>query len=151
MKKLQRIKIGVLIVGLLLVLHPIQGDSSVVKDNVKSYLESKGSPLSEYTDVLLQQEDWKLLIAISRIESAWCTRKIDFNCWGIGGDSSYRHYKDYPEAIKHAQEVINYWQERGRWNTVEDMNCHYVVPCNQNWVLVVNSTLKELNIITKLN
>jgi hypothetical protein len=114
---------------------------------VKQYLESKQSPLAEHTDYLLQQEDWKLLVAVSAIESQFCKRKIDFNCWGIGGDSLYRHYPGYPEAIKDAQAVIEYWHDKGRWMTVEDMNCSYVKPCNPNWVRVVNHVLNEIEVI----
>ena len=116
---------------------------------VREYLESKGSPLAEHTEVLLQQKNWKLLIAISRIESQFCKIKISYNCWGIGGDARYRHYEGYEDAIIDAEKVIEYWQERGRWLTVEDMNCHYVVPCNENWVRVVSSTLIEIDKLTE--
>lgn len=111
---------------------------------VRGYLESKGSPLAPETDVLLQQKHWKLLIAISAIESQYCKRQLGNNCWGIGGDSAYRHYDSIRDAIIDAENLITRWQERGRWLTVEDMNCHYVVPCNPNWVSVVNKVLKEL-------
>jgi len=112
---------------------------------VREFLISKESPLAPDTDFLLQQKHWKLLIAISAIESQFCKRKISFNCWGIGGDSAYRHYSSYTEAIKDANDLIERWQLRGRWLTIDDMNCHYVVPCNPNWVRVVNYTLKEID------
>ena len=111
---------------------------------VKEFLESKNSPLAPETDVLLQQKHWKLLIAISAIESQYCTRQLGNNCWGIGGDSAYRHYGSVREAIIDANALIEKWQARGRWLTVEDMNCHYVQPCNPNWVNVVNKVLAEL-------
>ena len=113
--------------------------------SVREYLESKDSPLAAHTTVLLEQKHWKLLIAISAIESQYCKRQISWNCWGIGGDSAYRHYSSIPEAIVDADALIERWQQRGRWLTVEDMNCHYVVPCNPNWVYVVNDVLKKLN------
>ena len=118
---------------------------------VREFLESKDSPLAPDVDFLLEQKHWKLLIAISHIESQFCKRKISFNCWGIGGDTAYRHYSSYTEAIKDSNDLIERWQLRGRWLTIDDMNCHYVVPCNPNWVKVVNSTLKELDAIIAIS
>ena len=111
---------------------------------VRGFLESKDSPLAPETNLLLEQKHWKLLIAISAIESQYCKRKIAFNCWGIGGDSAYRKYKNIREAIVDANNLIERWQVRGRWLTVEDMNGHYVVPKNPNWVRVVNKVLIQL-------
>lgn len=116
---------------------------------VEEYLRSKGSPLSDHVDTLLQQPHWKLLIAISHIESQFCTRKLSYNCWGIGGDTNYQHYESYEEAIIDANNLIQRWQDRGRWLTVEDMNCSYVVPCSKNWERVVTSTLKEVEELIK--
>lgn len=120
------------------------------KDNtdqlLREYLLSKGSPLAEHVDTLLKQKHWRLLVAISAIESQYCKRQLGFNCWGIGGNGDYRKYKGYDEAIIDANELIVWWQARGRWLTIEDMNCNYVVPCNPNWVNVVNKTLDDLEI-----
>lgn len=111
---------------------------------IRGFLASKKSPLASETDFLLQQKHWKLLIAISAIESQYCKRQLGNNCWGIGGDHSYRHYSSIKAAIIDANDLIEYWQQRGRWLTIDDMNCHYVVPCNPNWVKVVNQTLNDL-------
>jgi len=116
-----------------------------LNSKIKEFLINKDSPLAQETDFLLDQRHWKLLIAISAIESQYCKRQIAYNCWGIGGDSAYRHYSSLREAIIDADALITKWQERGRWLTIEDMNCHYVVPCNPNWVRVVNSNLDELD------
>lgn len=116
-----------------------------LNSQVKGFLESKESPLAPETEYLLEKKHWKLLIAVSAIESQYCKRQLGFNCWGIGGDSAYRHYGSVREAIDDADALITRWQERGRWLTVEDMNCHYVVPCNPNWVRVVNQVLAELD------
>lgn len=112
---------------------------------VQQFLESKDSPLAPHTALLLEQEHWKLLIAISAIESQYCKRQLGWNCWGIGGDSAYRKYPNIQAAILDANALIEHWQSKGRWLTVEDMNCHYVVPCNPNWVYVVNKVQKELS------
>jgi len=114
---------------------------------VRFFLEEKNSPLADETEFLLTQKHWRLLIAISAIESEYCKRQIAHNCWGIGGDSAYRYYSSYRAAIQDANDFITNWQERGRWLTVEDMNCSYVVPCNENWVRVVNQNLSKLKLI----
>lgn len=118
-----------------------------LNSEIKQFLESKESPLSAHTDFLLEQEHWKLLIAISAIESRYCKSQLGFNCWGIGGDSNYRKYSSIRAAIVDANDLITAWQSKGRWLTVEDMNCSYVQPCNPNWVNVVNKNLKELDAI----
>lgn len=121
----------------------IQQDNTYTK--VKAYLDSKQSPLSgAEVNLLVNQKHWKLLIAISAIESQYCKRQLGYNCWGIGGDSAYRHYQNFSEAIIDANDLIERWQQRGKWLTVESMNCSYVVPCSENWVRVVNKVLQEI-------
>ena len=117
-----------------------------ISSKVQAYLESKQSPLASDAEFLVEHlEHWKLLIAISAIESQYCIRQLGHNCWGVGGDASYRHYSSFRVAALDANDLISSWQRRGRWLTVEDMNCHYVVPCNPNWVYTVNLVLSELN------
>ncbi len=116
-----------------------------LEQNVGEFLESKDSPLAPETKFLLAQKHWKLLIAISAIESQYCKRQLGNNCWGVGGDSAYRHYSSIRASIQDANDLIEHWQKQGRWLTVEDMNCHYVQPCNPTWVKVVNKVLEELN------
>ena len=114
-------------------------------NKVVAYLHSKESPLSDdEVSLLVQQKHWKLLLAISAIESQYCKRQLGYNCWGIGGDSAYRHYNNFSEAIIDADALITRWQARGRWLTVDDMNCHYVQPCNENWVRTVNKVLHDI-------
>ena len=113
---------------------------------VRGFLESKESPLAQETDYLLTQKHWKLLIAISAIESSYCTKQLGLNCWGITKfEGGYRKYDSIREGIKDANDLIERWQVKGRWLTVDDMNGHYVVPANENWVKVVNNTLEILS------
>lgn len=116
---------------------------------VQTYLESKDSPLASDAEFLIELEHWKLLVAISAIESQYCIRQLGNNCWGVGGDTSYRTYSSFRAAAVDANDLISDWQTKGRWLTVEDMNCHYVVPCNPNWVHTVNKVLSELNALER--
>mgnify|MGYP001562370391 CR=1 FL=1 len=114
-------------------------------EKVVAYLQTKNSPLTrQEVSLLVKQKHGDLLIAISAIESQYCKHQLGYNCWGIGGDSAYRHYKNFSEAIIDANNLIEKWQARGRWLTVEDMNCHYVQPCNENWVRTVNKVLQDI-------
>lgn len=114
-------------------------------EKVVKYLQIKGSPLSRSeVSLLIEQKHGDMLIALMGIESQFCKRQIAYNCFGIGGDSAYRHYKNFSESIVDADQLITRWQERGRWLTVSDMNCHYVVPCNENWERVVNKILNDI-------
>ena len=114
---------------------------------VREFLESKDSPLAPDTEFLLQQKHWKLLVSISAIESQYCKRQLGHNCFGLGGDSAYRYYSSFRASFVDANDLVENWQQKGRWLTVDDMNCHYVHPCNPNWVNVVNKNLKELDAI----
>lgn len=131
--------------GLLAYPTPVVSEPLPVSVEVQEFLESKDSPLAPHTEFLMEKKHWKLLIAISAIESQYCVRQLGNNCWGIGGGESYRKYATIEEAITDADELITHWQEKGRWLTVEDMDGHYVVPSNPNWVRVVNSVLTRLN------
>lgn len=125
--------------------EPLEVKRAPLNVDVQAYLESKDSPLAPHTKTLLEQEHWKLIVAISAIESSYCKRQLGNNCWGITDSSgAYKSYASFDEAIIDANGLITRWQARGRWLTVEDMNCHYVVPCNPNWVSVVNAVLNKL-------
>lgn len=132
--------------GLLAYPTPVVSEPSTVSVHVQEFLESKDSPLAPHTEFLMEKKHWKLLIAISAIESQYCVRQLENNCWGITSvEGGYRKFADLEEAITEADALIERWQQRGRWLTVEDMNCHFVVPCNNNWVSVVNTVIAHLN------
>lgn len=116
---------------------------------IRRYLAEKDSPLADYVPELVALDHWKLIVAISAIESQYCKRQLYHNCWGIKGGEDYRHYSSFIEAARDADALITRWQKRGRWLTVEDMNCHYVVPCNAGWVDIVHHVLNELNAIER--
>jgi len=115
-----------------------------IADAVRLFLEEKKSPLAEETEFLLTQRHWRLLIAISAIESEYCKRQIAHNCFGLGGESAYRYYSSVRASIVDANDLIEFWQQKGKWLTPETMNCSYVVPCSENWVRVVTEVLKKL-------
>jgi hypothetical protein len=122
---------------------PAQTENTVASE-LEIYLTTKESPLAPDAKFLVTLKHWRLVVAISAIESQFCKRQLYNNCWGIGGDSAYRHYSSFKSAAQDANDLIEHWQEKGRWLTVEDMNCSYVQPCNENWVRTTNLILGEL-------
>lgn len=74
------------------------------------YLEAQNSPLAGHGEDFVQAcadyetpKDCTLLIAISRIETGYCTTDISaqqFNCWGFGGSGPNRIlYSSFEESI----------------------------------------------------
>jgi len=108
------------------------------------YLKTKKSPVAGDAEYILTLKHWRLLLAISAIESQFCLRVVDYNCFGLGGDSAYRHYSSYRASFVDANDLIERWQKKGKWLTVESMSGSYVVPASDNWVRVVNKVLGEL-------
>lgn len=119
---------------------------SELQSEVSLYLESKHSPLAPYANTLVGLNHWRLIIAISSIESQYCKYQLGNNCWGITtAAGGYAHYSDFGAGAIAEEALIERWQARGKWLTVESMNCSYVVPCNPNWVRTVNATLAQLS------
>lgn len=146
--------IAALILWYLLAPSVLKGDESKLdvaakqsneQGEVQAFLQKKHSPLADNVAVLLQQKQWRLIIAISAIESSYCLHSIGNNCWGIKGGDGYRQYPTLAAAIPDVESLIERRQAQGKWLTVESMNCSYVVPCNPNWVAVVNQNLIQLN------
>ena len=116
-------------------------------ERVEQFLASKHSPLASHVDVLMAQPHWKLIIAISAIESQYCKESIGNNCWGIkdGAGDGYRKYQNLDKAIPDVERLLAFRQSKGQWLTVESMDGSYVVPKNPNWVYTVNWVLNKLN------
>ncbi|MGE5392349.1 MAG: hypothetical protein ACM3NH_01255 [Candidatus Saccharibacteria bacterium] len=110
---------------------------------LKNYLISKNSPLAEYSEHLLSQPNWKMIIAISQSESNMCKRQLGHNCWGIGG-GNLRKYPSFAEGISDANNVISKYVARGA-DTPDEMVLRYVAWNNRNWVKAANQTLGQLN------
>ncbi|PIY16900.1 hypothetical protein CO112_01500 [Candidatus Dojkabacteria bacterium CG_4_9_14_3_um_filter_150_Dojkabacteria_WS6_41_13] len=73
------------------------------------YLRDQGSPLAPYSSLIVGQADtfkldWRLVAAISGIESRFCrVTPVDTNnCWGWRGGpgGSWQVFDDYPMGIK---------------------------------------------------
>lgn len=113
-----------------------------LSDQIREYLTAKKSPMADEAEFLVQQPNWKLIIAISNAESTYCRFKIDWNCWGLGGEKHYRHYKNLHDAIADDEKYLENWKYSKL--TPEAMVCTYVGNCSKTWLANVNASLREL-------
>ncbi len=118
---------------------------------LQAYLTQKGSPLANYSDVLLKQDNWKLIIAISNGESTMCKHYAYNNCWGIGGAWNLKRYKDLGEGITDVNRILTTKYVADGLDTPEEMVRRYVGHPNTNWVLAANKILAEVNQLPLVN
>lgn len=113
---------------------------------VRQYLADHGSPLQDYTEYLMAQDDWKTIIAISNSESNMCLHYKWNNCWGVGGASGLVAYKSMPEAIVAMQNLID---KRYKGMTLNQMDGVYVQPRSDNWLAASSRVYNDLSELEK--
>jgi hypothetical protein len=122
-----------------------QAIDSTNSEILRAYLESKNSPLSQISDHILQQDNWKLVLAISNGESTLCQHQRNYNCWGIGGAWDLKHYDSYVSAFSDVSHIITDKYIANGADTPTKIVNRYVGHPNTSWVLAVNKTLNDLN------
>ncbi len=122
-------------------------------DALKSYLQSKGSPLAEYTSTILKQNNWKKIIALSNAESSLCRRYIEekANCWGVGGNDLWDMGANLGEGVIAMNNFLNGAPKKSSIKysqmNFEQMNGLYKQPPGDHWVL---NNLKVWNDLTAI-
>jgi len=120
---------------------------------LKEYLVSKRSPLAEYSATLLQQNNWKKIIALSNAESTMCRRYIEHlaNCWGVGGSKLWDMGDNLGEGVVAMNKFLNAAPMRSKVKysqmNFEQMNGLYKQPPGDHWVynnLAVYNDLTDL-------
>jgi len=107
------------------------------KDKLRSFLRAQNSPLAEHSDRFVEFADkygidWKLLPAISGVESAFGKRIIasSFNAYGWGGGRI--RFNSWEESIEKVSKALaEKYYARGL-NTPQKMNPVYCPP-NKAW------------------
>jgi hypothetical protein len=121
-------------------------DPAIVNAQVlRTYLAKKNSPLADYSETLLAQENWKLVLAISNGESTMCKRQRNYNCWGIGGAWNLRQYSSFEEGIVDVNRILTDKYVARGLDSPEKIVNRYVGHPNSNWVVAVNQILNQLN------
>jgi len=109
---------------------------------VRSYLQSKDSPLANYTEILLAQPDWKTIIAISNSESTLGKHCYVNNCSGIFAGSGLKTYETIPDWIVDMQNLLQ--NHYNGW-TLNQMDGVYVYPRSSSWLMASSSVYKDLS------
>lgn len=118
---------------------------------VREYLENKNAPLADYTEIILAQEDWKLILAISNAESNMGKRCYYNNCSGIYGrfDMGYAGLKKYETKAHWIVDLQNLLDRRYEGWTLDKMNGVYVYPRSQSWYAATSTVYNALDKIEK--
>ncbi|GAC1412856.1 MAG: hypothetical protein NVSMB66_3200 [Candidatus Doudnabacteria bacterium] len=118
---------------------------------LREYLEKKGSPLAEYTDVLLAQKDWKTILAISNAESTLGKHCYYNNCSGIYGryDQGYAGLKRYQTKADWIVDLQTLLSKRYSGWSLDKMNGIYVYPRSTSWIRATKAVYTQLDKIEK--
>ncbi len=128
----------------------VQNDILVQK--LKTYLESKGSPLAIYSAEIIQQPQWQRALAISYVESNFGKRCANNNCSGIGvspSHPSWRRYATKLEWFKDMSALLEKPTYKEKYTTCSKMKGVYVVPGSARWVNGCNKVSEELLALTE--
>jgi hypothetical protein len=111
-----------------------------MNDALKSYLEQKRSPLAPYSATLLQQNNWKKIVALSNAESSLCKKYIEAtaNCWGVGGSDLWDMGENLGEGVVEMNKFLNNAPSRSpiKYSQMNfyQMNGLYKQPARDHWV-----------------
>lgn len=120
---------------------PITINAPILQD----YLTQKGSPLAPFAADILQNDNWKLVLAISNGESTLCKHQLYYNCWGVGGAWNLRRYKSFSEGFADVDRLLATKYIPSGGDTPSKIVRKYVGHPNANWVVAVNQILTQLD------
>lgn len=116
---------------------------------VRNYLEKKNSPFANYTEILLAQDDWKTILAISNSESNMGLHCYRNNCSGIFGGRGLKPYASIPDWMVDFQSLID---KRYKNQSLNQMDGIYVQPRSASWLKASTSVYDDLtNIENQVN
>jgi len=128
-------------------------NSQISKENaekkaqlLQAYLESKNSPLADYAGILMAQQDWKTILAISNAESTLGQHCYYNNCSGIYGTygigySGLKRYETKADWIVDLQSLLS---KRYEGWTLDQMNGIYVYPKSSTWIRATKQVYNDL-------
>ena len=122
-------------------------------NKVEQYLLDNNSPLAGHTKILMQQNNWKKIIALANAESTMCRRfpTDSNNCWGVGGNDLWQLGTGLDEGIIAMNRFLNTYPLRSskKYSQMDysEMNGLYKQPPADHWVRnnrVVEDALNRL-------
>jgi hypothetical protein len=127
----------------------VESDPLVIK--VRSFLESKSSPLAQYAEEIVKQPQWQRALAISFVESNFGKRCADNNCSGIGVRPGHPSWRKYPTKLHWFKDMAQLLEKpiyKEKYTTCAKMKGVYVVPGSSKWVNGCEKVSNELLAIT---
>lgn len=119
---------------------------------IKRYLETYNSPLTPYSDLIVQTADkysidFRLITAIAQQESNLC--KIippgSYNCWGWGITSvGTLGFDSFEEGIETVSKGLRQNYLSKGYTTVEQIMSKYTPQSNGSWAYGVNSFMRDM-------
>ncbi len=106
---------------------------------LKEYLKRHGSPMAEYSELIVSEadkynQDWRIIVAIAGVESAFGTITPYGSCnawgWRGGPNGNFSQFKDWPTAIKYITK--NFTNGYGINPDPFAIESTYCPPCGQN-------------------
>lgn len=114
---------------------------------LKTYLESKGSPLALFAGTIAGLKHWRLVLAISNSESSLGRRCANNNCSGIGVMPGHPLWRTYETKAEWAKDLDRLIEKRYKNWSLEKMNGVYNQPGSENWVYAARQILSDVQSI----
>lgn len=122
---------------------------------LKAYLVSQRSPLADYASVLVKQNNWKKIIALSNAESTLCRKypTATANCWGVGGSDLWDMGSNLGEGVVSMNNFLNNHPLKSSVKysqmSFERMNGLYKQPPADHWVYNNQAVYDDLSALEK--
>jgi len=116
---------------------------------LKEFLKEHSSPLLLWSEVFIESADdygidWRLLPAISGIESSFGKHLIDNSFNAYGWDGGYYRFADWPQSIQLMSQFLRErYYDRGL-DTPQKIGSVYAPP-TPSWGSRVNSIMKQID------
>jgi hypothetical protein len=114
---------------------------------LSQYLDSHGSPLSQYAAQITQLPNWKKDLAISYVESHMGVYCFNNNCSGMGGAPGTPTWRKYQTKLDWFIDLDNLMSKpmySQKYNTCQKMKGIYVQPGSASWVYGCQKIYSEL-------
>lgn len=111
-----------------------------LNDEVKRYLQDRRSPLANSVSALMEQKNWKKIIALSNAESSMCLKYpiATANCWGVGGSNLWNMGNNLSESVVEMNNFLESHPLRGKIKysemSFQQMNGVYKQPAGEHWL-----------------
>lgn len=119
---------------------------------LKEFLEQKGSPLAQCSDILVKQNNWKKILALANAESGLGKKypKSLNNLWGVGGANLWKMGNNICEGVVSMNNFLNAYPKKGvKYSEMsyKKMNGFYKQPAAPHWeknIYYITDALEDL-------